>query len=170
MVDGHPVVRKGVDGIFDYEADIKVVGSAASAQDALERVPGLRVDVLLADLRMEEKSGNELVAELHKPVRHPGCSAHQLSLGRRCFRAMRAGVRAYLLKSATMEEVIAAARRVYARERWIPPHIAQQLADRVARDQLSSREVEVLQLIANGMKNRESRIHFALANTQCAIM
>lgn len=85
MVDGHPVVRKGVDGIFDYEADIKVVGSAASAQDALERVPGLRVDVLLADLRMEEKSGNELVAELHKPVRHPGCSAHQLSLGRRCF-------------------------------------------------------------------------------------
>jgi DNA-binding NarL/FixJ family response regulator len=167
VVDDHPLVRKGVESIFDCEADIEVVGPAAAAQDALERVPEFRVDVLfvdvlLTDLRIEGMSGDELVAQLHKTC--PGVRAAVLTYfysDEDVFRAMRAGVRAYLLKSATMEEVIAAVRRVYAGERWIPPHIAQQLADRVARDQLSSREVEVLQLIANGMKNRE------VADTLC---
>lgn len=156
VVDDHPVVRKGVESIFDCEADIEVVGSAASAQEAMKRVPELQVDVLLTDLRMEGMSGDELIAGLHKTC--PGVRAAVLTnfhSDEDVFRAMRAGVKAYLLKSAPMEEVIAAVRRVYAGERWIPPHIAQQLADRVARDQLSAREVEILQLIANGMKNRE---------------
>lgn len=156
VVDDHPVVRKGVESMFDCEADIEVVGSAASAQEAMKRVPALQVDVLLTDLRMEGMSGDELITELHKTC--PGIQAAVLTnfhSDEDIFRAMRAGVKAYLLKSAPMEEVIDVVRRVYAGERWIPPHIAQQLADRVARDQLSTRELEILQLIANGMKNRE---------------
>lgn len=156
VVDDHPVVRKGVESMFDCETDIEVVGSAASAQEAMKRIPELQVDVLLTDLRMEGMSGDELIAELHKTC--PGLRAAVLTnfhSDEDVFRAMRAGVKAYLLKSAPMEDVIDVVRKVYAGERWIPPHIAQQLADRVARDQLSTREVEILQLIANGMKNRE---------------
>lgn len=162
VVDDHPVVRKGVESIFDCEADIEVVGTAASAQEALERIPDLQVDVLLTDLRMEGMSGDELIAQLHQTC--PGVRSAVLTnfhSDEDVFRAMRSGVKAYLLKSSSMEEVIAVVRRVYAGERWIPPHIAQQLADRVARNQLSSREVEILQLIANGMKNRE------IADTLC---
>ncbi|GGG74892.1 response regulator [Edaphobacter dinghuensis] len=162
VVDDHPVVRKGVESIFDCEADIEVVGTAASAQEALERIPDLHIDVLLTDLRMEGMSGDELIAQLHQTcpdVR--GAVLTNFHSDEDVFRAMRAGVKAYLLKSSPMEEVIAVVRRVYEGERWIPPHIAQQLADRVARDQLSNREVEILQLIANGMKNRE------IANTLC---
>lgn len=156
VVDDHPVVRKGVESMFDCEADIEVVGSAASAQAALERIPGLQVDVLLTDLRMEGMSGDELIARLHKVC--PEIRTAVLTnfhSDEDVFRAMRAGVKAYLLKSAPMEEVITAVRQVYAGERWIPSHIAQQLADRIGRDQLSVRELEILQLIANGMKNRE---------------
>ena len=156
VVDDHPVVRKGVESMFDCEADIEVVGSAASAQDALERIPGLQVDVLLTDLRMEGMSGDELIGRLHKicPEIRTAVLTNFHS-DEDVFRAMRAGVKAYLLKSAPMEEVITAVRQVYAGERWIPSHIAQQLADRIGRDQLSIRELEILQLIANGMKNRE---------------
>lgn len=156
VVDDHPVVRKGVESIFDCEPDIEVVGSAASAQDALERIPALQVDVLLTDLRMEGMSGDELIARLHNIC--PEVRAAVLTnfhSDEDVFRAMRAGVKAYLLKSAPMEEVITAVRQVYAGERWIPSYIAQQLADRVSRDQLSLREIEILQLTANGMKNRE---------------
>lgn len=134
------MVRKGVESIFDCEADIEVVGSAASAQEALERIPDLQIDVLLTDLRMDGMSGDELIAGLHRTC--PSVRTAVLTnvhSDEDVFRSMRVGVKAYLLKSAPMEEVIAAVRRVYAGERWIPPHIAQQLADRVARDQLSSR-------------------------------
>src|SRR6185437_14942217 len=120
------------------------------------RIPGLQVDVLLTDLRMEGMSGDELIGRLHKicPEIRTAVLTNFHS-DEDVFRAMRAGVKAYLLKSAPMEEVITAVRQVYAGERWIPSHIAQQLADRIGRDQLSIRELEILQLTANGMKNRE---------------
>jgi DNA-binding NarL/FixJ family response regulator len=156
VVDDHPVVLMGVASMFDNEPDIDVVGSAASAREALEQIPQLDVDVLLTDLRMKSMGGDEFASELRKT--HPNLRVGVLTnfhSDEDVFKAMRAGVRAFLLKSAPIEEVIAAVRMMHAGERWIPPHIAQQLAERVARQQLSSRELEILQLIANGLKNRE---------------
>lgn len=156
VVDDHPVVRMGVESMFDCEPDIEVVGSAASAREALNQIPGLQVDVLLTDLRMKTMDGHELALELREkcPNLRTGVLTNFHS-DEDVFKAMRAGVRAFLLKSSPMEEVIAAVRMIHSGECWIPPHIAQQLADRVARQQLSSRELEILQLIANGLKNRE---------------
>jgi DNA-binding NarL/FixJ family response regulator len=71
------------------------------------------------------------------------------------FSAVKAGAMAYILKTATMEQVVTTIRSVHAGERCIPPHIAQQLAQRVGRSSLSSRELEILQWVARGMKNRE---------------
>ena len=156
IVDDHPVVRMGVASMFDCEPDIEVVGSAASGQEALQMIPGLQVDVVLTDLRMKGMGGDELAMELRKlcPALHTAVLTNYHS-DEDVFRVMHAGVRAFLLKSSPMEEVISAIRLVYAGERWIPPHIGQQLADRVSRHQLSGRELEILQLIANGFKNRE---------------
>jgi DNA-binding NarL/FixJ family response regulator len=71
------------------------------------------------------------------------------------FNAVKAGAMAYMLKTATMEQVVATIRCVYAGQRCIPIHIAQQLAERVGRNPISSRELEILQWVARGLKNRE---------------
>lgn len=68
---------------------------------------------------------------------------------------MRAGVHAFVLKSAATEDVISAVRSAYAGEHWFPPHIARQLARRLSRDELSARELEILRLVAEGLKNKE---------------
>ena len=156
VVDDHPVVRRGVESMFDCEPDIEVVGSAGSGAEALSLIPNLKVDVVLTDLRMAGMSGDELVTQLRET--QPGIQAAVLTnyhSDEDVFKTMRAGVRAFLLKSSPMEEVIAAVRTVHAGERWIPAHIAQQLAERVTRDQLSSRELEILTLMANGRTNSE---------------
>lgn len=156
VVDDHPVVRRGVESIFDCESDIEVVGTAASGQEALDKIPSLNVDVMLTDLRMKGMDGDELTIALRRCCpRLQTAVLTNFHSDEDVFRAMRAGVRAFLLKSSPMEDVISAVRSVHAGERWIPPHIAQQLADRVARNELSSRELEILQLIASGLRNRE---------------
>jgi DNA-binding NarL/FixJ family response regulator len=156
VVDDHPIVRRGIESIFDCEADITVAGSAGSAAEALQQIDGLEVDIVLSDLRMGEMNGDEFLQVLRE--RRPEIRTAVLTnfhSDEEVFKALRAGVRAFLLKTSPMNEVIAAVRAVHAGERWIPPHIAQQLADQVSRDQLTGRELSILRLLADGMKNEE---------------
>jgi two-component system NarL family response regulator len=146
----------GIESIFDCEPDIEVVGSASSPQEALDKLPGLKVDILLTDLRMKSSSGDELIVATRKIS--PATQAIVLSnfhSDEEVFKAMRAGARAFLLKSASIEEVINVVHAVRNGESCIPPQIAQQLADRISRNQPSDRELEILRLVANGYKNRE---------------
>lgn len=139
-----------------HEPDILVVGTASSAQEALQQIPALIVDVLLTDLRMPSMNGDSLVQQLQ--TTHPSVRTVVLTnyhSDEDVFRAMDAGAMAFVLKSATMESVLEAIRAVYRGERWIPNHIAQQAAQRANRVQLSPREKEVLQLLADGFRNRE---------------
>jgi two-component system NarL family response regulator len=156
VVDDHQVVRMGVKSMFESVPGFIVAGTAASGHDALEAIPGLEVDVVLTDLRMKEMSGDSLIAELAKIC--PKVRAAVLTnyhSDEEVFNAMKAGAMAYILKSATLEQIVAAIRSVHAGECSIPPHIAHQLAQRVTRSRLSVRELEILQLVAKGMKNKE---------------
>ena len=156
VVDDHEVVRMGVKSMFDNVSDIDVVGTAASGPEALEQIPCLAVDVVLTDLRMKEMSGDTLLIELQK--RCPDVKAAVLTnyhSDEDVFNAMKAGTMAYILKDAKMEQVVEAVRNAYAGVPTIPAYIAHQLAQRIARNQLSARELEVLQLISKGDKNRE---------------
>jgi two-component system NarL family response regulator len=133
-----------------------VVGMAGSAQEALQKVPGLAPDILLMDLRMPRMSGADMLAELRRGC--PQLRAVVLTTyhsDEDVFGAIRAGARAYILKSSSLEEVTEAIRRVHAGETIIPPHIAHQLAQRISREPLSVRELEILHLVARGMKNHE---------------
>ena len=156
VVDDHQVVRMGLKTMLESTPDIMVVGVAASAREALELVPSIAVDVLLTDLRMAGINGEELIATLRKS--HPELRCAVLTnyhSDEDVFSAMKAGAMAYVLKTAPMEHVLDAIRAVHAGERCIPPHIAQQLAQRTLRIELSAREREILQLVAQGMKNKE---------------
>jgi two-component system NarL family response regulator len=156
IVEDHHVVRMGLQAILRGEADIVVVGTASSAGDALRMLSGTEVDVLLTDLRMPEKTGIDLIHQLaqSRPEIRTAVLTNYHS-DEDVFSAVKAGARAYILKSATMEQVLEAVRTVHAGGRWIPSHIAQQVTDRVSRVSLSARETEILQLIALGLRNQE---------------
>lgn len=156
VVDDHQVVRLGIKTMLESEPDITVVGMAASGREALERLANLEADVVLTDLRMAEMNGADLLLELRRirPDLHAAVLTNYHS-DEEVFHAMKAGAMAFVLKSAPMEQVIDAIRAVHMGDRAIPPHIAQQLAQRVGRSSLSARELEILQLVARGMKNRE---------------
>lgn len=156
IVEDHHVVRMGLQAMLRGEPDMAVVGTAASAEEALRTLEATETDIVLTDLRMPDMSGVELLARL--ATVHPDVRAAVLTnyhSDEDVFNAIKAGAKAYILKSATMEEILAAIRAVHAGSRWIPAHIAKQLADRVSRAQLSVRETEILQLIARGLRNRE---------------
>lgn len=156
IVDDHHVVRMGLQTMLKREADIVVVGTAASGAEALRQLKDLEVDVLLTDLRMPEMSGDAMLVELKKIK--PDLKAAVLTnyhSDEEVFTAMKAGAMGYILKSATMEQILEAIRTVHAGQRWIPAHVGKQLAERAGRLHLSARETEILNLVAKGLRNRE---------------
>ena len=156
IVDDHHVVRMGLHAMLRYEAEIEVVGTAASGADALAVMEKTVVDVLLTDLRMTGMSGDELLTIVRE--RHPrthGVVLTNYHSREDVFRAIKAGAMGFVLKTATMEEVLEAIRNVHAGQRAISPGVAARLAERVTQERLSAREDEVLQLMARGFRNRE---------------
>jgi DNA-binding NarL/FixJ family response regulator len=146
----------GLQAMLRGEPDLHVVGIAASAEDALRLLQGLEVDILLTDLRLPDMSGVSLLTQLAatRPEIRTAVLTNYHS-DEDVFNVVKAGAKAYVLKSSPMEEILEAIRAVQSGSRWIPSHIAKQLADRVSRTQLSTREAEILQLIARGKRNRD---------------
>lgn len=156
IVDDHALVRLGLKTMLETEPDFHVVGMAGGAKEALQLIPALMPDIVLTDLRMREMSGVDLLIELRALC--PQLRTIVLTTyhsDEDVFGAMKAGTMAYVLKSSSLEEVTDAIRRVHAGQRVIPPHIAQQLAQRLGRNPLSTREIEILDRVARGMKNHE---------------
>jgi DNA-binding NarL/FixJ family response regulator len=169
IVDDHHVVRMGLQSMLRHEADIDVAGTAGSGAEALEVLQKRKIDVLLTDLRMPEMGGDELLLRLRKL--HPEMRCVVLTnfhSDEDVFRAIKAGAMGFILKTAPMEEVLDVIRTVHAGKRWIPSHIADQLAQQLGRNPLSTRESEVLQLLARGLRNREiGEKLFISENTVC---
>lgn len=156
VIDDHHVVRSGLAASLGMEDDLQVVAEADSGEQAAALARTHRPDVVLMDLRMPGGGGLAATAELRTAV--PG--AHVLMFTtfegeEDIYRAMQAGARGYLLKSASREELLTAIRAVAAGERYLPPALAHRLAARVAAQDLSPRELEVLRLIGQGKANKE---------------
>lgn len=157
IVDDHYVLRVGLRDMLSKEPDVEVVGTAASAAEALEALNGsLQIDVLLTDLRMPDRNGDELVSELRKKdetIRVIFLTNYHSDED--ILNAVKAGAMAYLLKTATMEQILEAIRQVYSGSACFPPNISKQLAQRLTRVELTAREREVLYWAAQGLRNRE---------------
>lgn len=156
VVEDHAVVRLGLKTMIESESGICVVGMAASGEEAILLAPETEPDVVLMDLRMPGMNGLETIAELRS--RMPDIRIAVLTnyhSDEDVFSAVQAGAMAYLLKSATLEEVVCAIRTVHRGERYLPPTIATQLASRLSRAPISSRELEILKLVAKGLTNPE---------------
>jgi two-component system NarL family response regulator len=157
VADDHPVVREGLVAIFKSQKDIKVVAEATNGAEALELCSQHLPDVLLLDLRMPEKDGLQVITEL---------TARRLSRPRVIImttyeseedirRALKAGAKGYLVKGTAPQQIRESVRRVAAGESLLPANIAAKLAESMAHPELSERERQVLQYMANGRSNKE---------------
>lgn len=155
VADDHPVVREGLSAILARQPDMAVAAEAENGEQACERCSAEQPDVVLMDLRMPGMGG--VAATRWIGERYPACHVLVLTTfdgDEEIYQALKAGARGYLLKDAGREELLSAIRGVHAGKRWIPPAVADRLAQRVAGSQLSSREVEVLSLVAAGNSNK----------------
>ena len=156
LVDDHPVVRFGLAAIINLQSDMDVVGEAASGEEASTLCASRPADVVLMDLRLPGIGGAEAIRRLH--ASHPTLRFIVLTTydGDEDIRkALDAGAQAYLLKGMSHEDVTGAIRKVHAGLRFIPEPVSRKLADRPPHSELSPREIEVLELIAKGLSNRE---------------
>jgi two-component system NarL family response regulator len=168
IVDDHPVVRFGLSAIISLQPDMEVSGEAGSGEDACTICAERGVDVVLMDLRLPGLSGVEAILkirEAHPDIRFIVLTTYDGDEDIR--RALAAGAQAYLLKAMSHTEVTAAIRKVHSGGRVIPQAVSKALADRPPQSQLSAREVEVLELIAQGFSNKE--IGRALGITEATV-
>lgn len=156
LVDDHFVVRSGLAASLGLEDDIRVVAEAADAEEALAGFEKHEPDVVIMDLQLGADSGRELTALLCKA--HPQARILVFSSFARdedVRRAIRAGALGYLQKAAPREELLTAVRTVARGGRFLPADMAQRLVARLDQPEPSTRELEVLALIAKGRSNKE---------------
>ncbi|MDD5313054.1 MAG: response regulator transcription factor [Dehalococcoidia bacterium] len=164
IVDDHPVVREGISSMLKKEPDFKIVGEASNGLEAVEKVRELAPDVVLMDLRMPDLDGVEAMIRIkaeNSDVKFIILTT--FSDDEYIFRGIAAGARAYLLKDAPREELFKAIRAVSRGESLIQPVVASKVLDRLfelskktpASETLSDREIEVLQLMAKGVSNKD---------------
>lgn len=160
LVDDHAVVRSGLTSILEAEPDIVIAGEAADGLEAIEKAPALAPDVIIMDILMPRCTGLEALIPLKEKL--PDTAVLILSISEReedLFQALRLGAQGYILKSADVDEVVAAVRRTAAGEAMLSPHIATRLVAEFRQKEdeprLSERETEVLQLLGEGLSNTE---------------
>jgi len=134
----------------------EVIGSAASGEEALAFVQQDKPDLLLLDLRMPGMDG---IAVMHA-LKHIEAPPRVIVLtsfekDEDIYRSIRAGAQGYLLKDTTESEIVAAITVVDAGKRYIPRHIAARLADRMMRADLTGRELQILEMLAQGSTNKQ---------------
>jgi DNA-binding NarL/FixJ family response regulator len=154
-VDDHLLLRKGIATLVNTEADMKLVAEASNGEEAIRMFRLHRPDVTLMDLQMPDMNGTEAITEIQREF--PGARIVVLTTytgDTQVLRALKAGARAYILKGDVHLELLDTIRAVHAGQKRIPPEIAAELAEHAADDPLSSREIEVLRLIATGNSNK----------------
>ncbi len=164
VADDHLVYRIGIRNLLGTESGFEVVGEASDGQQAIETYRKLRPDVLLLDLRMPQKTGIEVVVSVRKEfsdARILIVTSYQTE--EEIFQVLRAGALGYILKDMGREMLMEAIRSVNAGKRWVSPTIQAQFSDRVLRQQLTTRELDVLRLLARGLTNREIASVFSIS-------
>jgi len=156
VADDHFVVRMGLIALVNTEDDLEVIGQASDGNQAVELFEKLKPDLVLMDLRMPVKDGIAATTEIFR--KHPSARVLMLTTydgDTDIHRAIQSGAQGYVLKNATGVELIPALRAVAAGQKWIPREISARLASRKMFEELTARELEVLQQISKGLANKE---------------
>ena len=157
VADDHPVVRGGLAAVIAQEPDFLLVAEAENGERAVALFREHRPDVVLMDLRMPLLGGVDAIRKITGEFPAARILALTTYEGDADIRhALDAGARGYLLKDMLLSDVITAIRRVHRGERVIPTAVAVRLAEYPERSDLTAREVEILQLVAKGLSNKDA--------------
>jgi DNA-binding NarL/FixJ family response regulator len=154
--DDHPLLRSGIATLISTQPDMQLVGEASNGKEAVQLHRELRPDVTLMDLQMPDMSGLDAITAIRSEdptariivlTTYSGDTLAQ--------RALKAGARAYVLKSLVRTEILDTIRIVYEGEKRVQADVAAEIAKHTADAALTAREIEVLQLVASGCANKE---------------
>jgi DNA-binding NarL/FixJ family response regulator len=155
-VDDHPLLREGIAALVNNQPDMVLVDQAANGAEAIKLFTKHLPDVTLLDLRLPDMSGIDTLIAIRAAF--PNARVIMLTTFEgdvEIHRALQAGAYGYLLKNMPPSELLDVIRQVHAGKKRIPAEIAAQLAEHMADETLTEREVEVLQQVAGGNKNRD---------------
>jgi DNA-binding NarL/FixJ family response regulator len=155
-VDDHRIVREGLTLIINRQPDMDVVGSAADGEEAVQLFARLLPDVTLMDLQLGTMGGVDAI----RAIRRQSPSARIVVLtmyqgDEDIHRALEAGAATYLLKDTLSDDLVRVVRQVHAGDHPVMPTVEARLAERAASPTLTRREVQVIELISQGMRNKE---------------
>jgi two-component system, NarL family, response regulator DevR len=164
LVDDHEIVRRGLAELIDVQADLEVVGEAATAEEAIDRISMVMPDVAIVDLRLPDGNGVEVCREVRSRSPLTACLIFtSFSDDEALFDAIMAGASGYLLKQIKGVDLLDAIRRVGAGQSLLDPGVTARVLerlrtgtpedDRVSR--LTDQERKILDLIAEGLTNRQ---------------
>jgi DNA-binding NarL/FixJ family response regulator len=155
-IDDHPLLREGIAAIINSQPDMTLVSQAATGAEAIQQYRQYQPDVALMDLRLPDISGIDAMIAIRGEF--PDARIVMLTTFEgdvEIQRALQAGARGYLLKSTPPSELVLAIRQVNAGKKRVPPDVAAQLAEHMGNENLTNREIEVLQQVAGGNRNRD---------------
>jgi DNA-binding NarL/FixJ family response regulator len=154
-VDDHPLFREGVAALLAGQSDLTLIAEASNGREAVEQFRRHRPDVTLMDLQMPEMNGVDAMVAICEEFPSARIIVLTTYVGDALvLRALKAGARAYLLKSLLRKELLETIRLVHAGQKRIVPVVAAELAEHATDDALSPRELDVLRLIAGGNANK----------------
>jgi DNA-binding NarL/FixJ family response regulator len=164
LLDDHEVVRRGLRELFEAEDDLTVVGEAATAEEALARVPSSKPDVAVLDVRLPDGDGVEVCRDLRSAMPELKClMLTSYADDEALFSAILAGASGYVLKQIRGSDLVSAVRRVAAGESLLDPSLTRQVMERLRGEnvederlaRLTTQERKILELIADGKTNRQ---------------
>lgn len=155
-IDDHPLVREGLAALINDQTDMRVVGQGSTGNEGIKLFRELRPDITLMDVRLPDMSGIDAMITILNDSREAKVIVVTSSEGDvEMQRALEGGAKGYILKSMPPKDVLDAIRKVHAGKKAIPPDIATRLANHMSDEALTDREVEILQQVAEGNRNRD---------------
>lgn len=164
-VDDHRIVRDGIALIIDREPDMKVIARAATGEEAIALFEKHRPDITLMDLQLARMSGVEAIKAIRN--QDPQARVVVLTMSRGdedVYRALEAGAATYLLKDTAFEDLVRVVREVHAGEQpEFTQDVKDRLVERAGKPTLTPREIQVLELVRRGLRNREIAVSLAIS-------
>jgi len=155
-VDDHPMLREGIAALVASQSDMELVAEASNGREAVEKFRIYHPDVTLMDLQMPELGGIDAISAIRGECPDARIIVLTTYAGDvQVRRAIQAGARAYLLKGLLRKELLETIRAVHAGQKHVSPEVAAEIAEHVLDDTLTSREIDVLRLIAGGNANKD---------------
>lgn len=164
VVDDHPAFRIGLIALVEKQADMLVVAETGEGRQVVEIFRKARPDVVLMDLRLPGYSGVEAIIALRKEF--PACRIIVLTTydcDEDIYRACQSGAQSYLLKDTSADDIVGTIRAVHAGQQRLPSSVADRLAKRLEREEISQRELDVLHLLVKGRSNKEIAATLAIS-------